>query len=904
MPLNLKEIIDDNVAAQSDGYSGAVFLTYTLDLGFYEQIVAPALERTGCSNVLIIADPEGYAEALVRGKFKVRYAGLRYVCTPLPRKKHGVQHAKLMFMAGKNRGRLLISSGNLTLYGYSKNLEVYTHFKFDSQDPDAEALLAMQSAWQVISRLRDGIDFPDTARRQLEKIVQDARWLAETPPEVDSFAVWDNYGASLWSRLVNWRAEAGLATFPLEELRVFSPYYDRSGAMLRQFTENLGPGRVNLYLSRENTTLDGPALLQHWPKGLPTPQVWEIRKMRETPGRRLLHAKIIVGVEKTGSWCIAGSANMTQAAFGRSWHQGANLEMVTFHWSPDQTAFDYLLDVLEVSSIDLDAIQVTAAMDTLNAPEKTSSEAIFLTELALEDGVLYGRVSQWPEQNRDADLIFTRSGKRLQITIESDLSFHIPYTESIQTSESAFVRGHQCETFPRWIDVPQALQSYGARSYHERIQTRINTVKGTETLFYELLNFLWERIHSDQPITRISKHFRRQTKRARGEDDTPTENYDTPDVSRFVVPERDALGKYRIERYTRVPYTRHIGSLRDLLSIVLLNLTEPPPVSTEETLDEDPVATHGPTHSAEDERSEQTEKAQIDARVRLCKYLRNYCKKYARRMPQADFLAQSTPAVILENHLTLARVLLEFHHLVPEFTRQDLQKCYWLLWSPFFFPSLIGLDGISFWELCTDHQQRDELMGAWTNANLSFYLVAMTSAAFGNPPSWQIGLYQGQKVSLYLALKKLLDEFRKHFVTDWEKIPPSSDLGISWGQWDDSLQTFRKIASYMPPARERLSLIFDWVEHRDNPAKAQEIAAQIHATNLAGEFKAFQRNPQRLYGMQTLPDKDGYVYCSLCGGALTQNVVHRLNQGQLVLCTACKKAWLYKTQLPSERIDM
>ena len=45
MSINLREIIENDSAIKSRGFTGAVFLTYTLNLGFFEQIVAPALER-------------------------------------------------------------------------------------------------------------------------------------------------------------------------------------------------------------------------------------------------------------------------------------------------------------------------------------------------------------------------------------------------------------------------------------------------------------------------------------------------------------------------------------------------------------------------------------------------------------------------------------------------------------------------------------------------------------------------------------------------------------------------------------------------------------------------------------------------------------------------------------------
>lgn len=187
MSINLREFIENEAAVKEGGFTGAVFLTYSLDLNFYEQIIAPALEHSGCANILILTDPDGYAEATNTGYKTVTGVGLRYVCSPLVRSGGGLQHVKMLFMAGPNHGRLLIGSGNLTLHGYGRNLELYSCFEYSNVDPDPESKLAMNTAWSLINEIKDGGYLAQSALQQIEAISEKATWLGLLLPSTITF---------------------------------------------------------------------------------------------------------------------------------------------------------------------------------------------------------------------------------------------------------------------------------------------------------------------------------------------------------------------------------------------------------------------------------------------------------------------------------------------------------------------------------------------------------------------------------------------------------------------------------------------------------------------------------------------------------------------------------------------
>lgn len=614
MSIDLKSVIAAPSAIKSGGFSGAVFLTYTLNLGFFEQIIAPSLETAGCSNVLIIADPDGYAEAIQMGLKNVAHVGMHYVCTPLPRKGQGVQHIKLLFMAGPERGRLLIGSGNLTMHGYSRNLEIYSQFEYDHHAPDPEAKFALYTVWKRLQDIAAEESFSPAARRQMEGIAENARWLKEEPDNLTDFAMWDNYDSPLWEQLTQWREKSGLTGKAARTLCIFSPYYDRDGGMLRQFAETLSPDLLEIYLSQENTTLDGLQLRANWPEGPDFPDIFDIKEIKEKQSQRLLHAKIVVGIEENGSWCISGSANMTRAAFAKSWQQGANLEMVTFRWSSDPAAFDYLLEEpVSITPINLDSLEVPAITEHSEQPRMVFADSILLTELTLQDNFLSGKVIHWPaEESRTAKLEFLRSGENYAIQLDSSGRFQMSYTKGLQASEAALLRGAACESLPRWIDVPALLQNYGARSYRERIQTSLDTIAGAESLFHELLEFLFDRVTPDSAAETGSRQTRRHHNRNETED-SPQDDSPIPEAERFIVPERDATGRFALDGYTQHPYDRNIHSLRDLLSIVLLKLSEPPSLSLER---DDNQSEDEPTE--QEDLAEKEEQEQCNARQRLC----------------------------------------------------------------------------------------------------------------------------------------------------------------------------------------------------------------------------------------------------------------------------------------------
>lgn len=106
------------------GFQSAAFLTYGVDLSFFEAKVMNRLQETGCRNVIVVADGHQAKDAL-NSAAQLRYVGVQ---CPLVTVRLGNRafHPKAVLMVGEEQLEALIGSGNLMLPGYTRNWEMFT----------------------------------------------------------------------------------------------------------------------------------------------------------------------------------------------------------------------------------------------------------------------------------------------------------------------------------------------------------------------------------------------------------------------------------------------------------------------------------------------------------------------------------------------------------------------------------------------------------------------------------------------------------------------------------------------------------------------------------------------------------------------------------------------------------
>src|SRR5437868_12522690 len=109
--------------ALSGSWEHALFLSYGLDLPFFERLILPNLPGT-CRNRILLGDEKTYLGSCdhFADSGLVRYANSQYVAEPILRRPSS--HAKLALLTSAEAGWLAVGSGNVSMQGFASGGEL------------------------------------------------------------------------------------------------------------------------------------------------------------------------------------------------------------------------------------------------------------------------------------------------------------------------------------------------------------------------------------------------------------------------------------------------------------------------------------------------------------------------------------------------------------------------------------------------------------------------------------------------------------------------------------------------------------------------------------------------------------------------------------------------------------
>ena len=110
--MNRRNVIE-LLGEDSRKYHSCLMSTYSIDFGFFEQRLLPALHRLQIGNIHILVDSHELEEAQQYLTAGTRAVNAGYSVQPMSTEKGGV-HPKVLLLLGEKNGLLLVGSGNLT----------------------------------------------------------------------------------------------------------------------------------------------------------------------------------------------------------------------------------------------------------------------------------------------------------------------------------------------------------------------------------------------------------------------------------------------------------------------------------------------------------------------------------------------------------------------------------------------------------------------------------------------------------------------------------------------------------------------------------------------------------------------------------------------------------------------
>jgi hypothetical protein len=338
--------------------------TYSVDPAFYDYYVARSLRRSGCENIVLLADAAMLTKALQSTPDAFAMAGRRYAVIPI--QSSGAFHPKIHLRLGSDKARLIVGSANATAAGWCRNLELVAAIDLDIRDQQAQTGPLIRKAYDYLTHWLRGIP-SESMRYKCRLIERNSPWLQDYEPNTGDIELPDGSGIDLF-------CEAGsgspsmmqqflgrIAGEKVRRLIVISPYWDKDLRGLRELRKALPGCPVSVVLHPEKSSFPIDQLGKKDEVNFVS-----LQTESNADAKRFPHAKLILIETTAADHVLVGSANCTDDALGTRSGPARNSEVSLYRRLKPGTVRDILgLDLtvkLERSAIaaPIEAVQSAA----------------------------------------------------------------------------------------------------------------------------------------------------------------------------------------------------------------------------------------------------------------------------------------------------------------------------------------------------------------------------------------------------------------------------------------------------------------------------------------------------------------------------------------------------------------
>jgi len=305
-----------------DGFHTSIATSFGIDFDAYENILLARFRGAGCHNNLLVVDSGMLSFALDGASPMPAYAGKNYTVTGA--KARNVFHPKIVLQLGRKKGRMFVSSANVTASGLAGNLEVAALIECVGDDTGETRLIA--ACWRYLERFLDKED--QAIRHQLNWMWSRTPWLRDAKPAEGIVKLADGTGAAF---LTTGRHEGIAVQFAqciggsaVKRLIAISPYWDDELAALSYLADRTSAAEICALMDCGQHPFPAQAL-----HGRPQFRVHDFKR-----GDRFIHAKIMIAQTADADHVLFGSANCTIAAMGDGRFTGSNEEASIYRRLP------------------------------------------------------------------------------------------------------------------------------------------------------------------------------------------------------------------------------------------------------------------------------------------------------------------------------------------------------------------------------------------------------------------------------------------------------------------------------------------------------------------------------------------------------------------------------------------
>ncbi len=314
------------------GFHTCLVTTFGIDFDAYEHVILSRARGADCHNNLLIADDHMLSLALDGNSSLPRHAGRLYSVTGATAK--GVFHPKIALQLGRSKGRLIVSSGNITSAGLAGNLEIAGTLECTTEESGERQLV--NAAFQYLTTFLNMRD--PGIRQQTDWMLARTPWLVEDAPRRETVTLKDGSRAAFLtaggSQGIARQFLTGIGDEKPERLILLSPFWDEDLASINHLIDATGATEAVILLDEGRHIFPTDAINPERPISL--------RRFKASDESRFIHAKLIIIQTAQADHVLYGSANCTSAALGNANYAGTNEEACLYRVLPPNAAVEKL----------------------------------------------------------------------------------------------------------------------------------------------------------------------------------------------------------------------------------------------------------------------------------------------------------------------------------------------------------------------------------------------------------------------------------------------------------------------------------------------------------------------------------------------------------------------------------
>ncbi len=411
-----------------------IFTTYSFDPFFFDHMLLRKLrDNNPNSEIIVLVDEEH-----INLENRTEKTGVEYFLIPIP----STFHPKLFIFCAKNGITTFIGSHNLTLTGFTYNLEL--DYKITNDEISEKCISYVKS---ILSQ------FLESNHKLFEKI---SKYIGKENQPVDSqlfFQFIQNLDKPMLSQTLE---IIETEKMKCEEITIIAPFYSSVRQLVQELHKKTKAAKINLCVQLHNHNLDVNTI-----DDLPY-----INLMKTMPkSKRPLHCKLLLFHNKSNPFILIGSPNFTHAAMINASKNRGNYETAAL-MEITQDKFKDILSELKLSKVSKERIEETKRKELLKKSKKKEQIHLILAEYKSLQLVLH--------------LMAFKPVSSLELNIKA-------LTGEVYTHNSKFkIDNAQKKVSTDLFERPKSGSSIWLSSNNKRVSNIIPIIMPME---YELINF-------------------------------------------------------------------------------------------------------------------------------------------------------------------------------------------------------------------------------------------------------------------------------------------------------------------------------------------------------------------------------------------------------------------------------